>query len=300
MSDDTHRFFGGKHLIVFGCGYVGGELARQAVARGMKVTALTRNATKAAQLRAAGIAVIEADLAGTDWHAQVPREVDLVLNSVSSGGGGLEGYEHSYVAGMRSILQWAASANAGTCVYTGSTSVYPQDGGAKVDETCATVPPGADRMGLLAQTEALLRASRVFRRWFVLRLAGIYGPGRHHVLDQLQGGAVLPGRSEHLLNLIHRDDAVAAIWAAFSASADRANQVYNVADDTPAPKAELVAWLAAELGRPPPEFDPNAISARRRQVPDRVILNARIKHELGWRPRYPDYRAGYADILAAL
>jgi len=125
--------------------------------------------------------------------------------------------------------------------------------------------------------------------------------GRTHLLDQVRdGAAALPGSGEPHLNLTHVEDAAAAAWAAFAAPAAFANRAYNVADDCPAPKAEVVAWLAAQLGQPAPRFDPALARAtlRRRVVPDRVILNHRLKRELGWQPRYPSYREGYASLLS--
>ena len=300
MSDSSHRFFAGKQLFVAGCGYVGSEVARQGIRQGLRVTALTRNPTKAAALRAEGIETIVADLADESWHAQLPEKMDFVLNSVSSGGGGVESYRRSYYEGMVSLLQWTDKTKAGTCVYTSSTSVYPQGAGVAVDETAPLGEPADERTQWLIATEDLLRESSAIGRAFILRLAGIYGPGRHHVLDQVRAAGVLPGNGDHRLNLIHRDDAVAAVWAAFGASPEVRGTVYNVADDCPVPKTELAAWLAAQLGRPPPRFDPTLPSRRRRIVPDRVILNAKLKRELGWRPRHAGYRAGYAEILTAL
>ena len=122
------------HLVIFGAGYVGGEVARQALARGYRVTALTRNADKARALADVGVYVIVDDLASENWHLNLPDGADFVLNCVSSGGGGPEGYRHSYVEGMRSILEWASQVPVGTLVYTSSTSVYPQDGGVRVGE----------------------------------------------------------------------------------------------------------------------------------------------------------------------
>lgn len=300
MSDSSHRFFAGKQLFVAGCGYVGSEVARQGIRIGMRVTALTRNPTKAAALRAEGIVTIVADLADESWHAHLPEKMDFVLNSVSSGGGGVEGYRRSYYEGMISLLNWAEKTRAGICVYTSSTSVYPQGAGVTVDETAPLGEPGDERTQWLIATENLLRDRMPLDRAFILRLAGIYGPGRHHVLDQVRAGEVLPGNGDHRLNLIHRDDAAAAVWAAFGAPSDVLGTVYNVSDDRPVPKVELAAWLATQLGQPTPRFDPTLPSRRSRIVPDRVILNAKIKQALGWRPRYPDFCAGYAGILADL
>ncbi|MFA6286247.1 MAG: NAD-dependent epimerase/dehydratase family protein [Opitutaceae bacterium] len=299
MSLVAPEIFKGKHLAIFGAGYVGAEVARQAVARGVRVTALTRNAGKAEALRALGVATVVADLADDDWrnHPALAGGADFALNCVSSGGGGADGYRRSYVEGMRSVLAWAGRVPVGTIVYTSSTSVYPQDDGARVDETAPT--DGAGENGkILLEAEALLSAWS--GRGFALRLAGIYGPRRHHLLDQLRDGAgVVAGRGDHHLNLIHRDDIAGAVWATLAAPAGGVGGVFNVADDGAAPKSEVINWLAARLGVAEPIFSGAPATGRRAVTPDRVIANDKIKRALGWRPRYPTFREGYAAILGA-
>ncbi len=288
----------GRRLVIFGCGYIGSAVARTAAARGAKVTALTRNLENGAALRAEGIAVVVGDLAGEEWHAQIPGKADFVLNCVSSGGGGLDGYRRSYVDGMASVIAWARRQGpAGTMVYTGSTSVYSQGGGVAVDESTLT-HGGGERAELLLQAEDLLRAAEgARRRWFVLRLAGIYGPGRHHVLDQVRAGEVA-GVGGNRLNLAHRDDIVSAIVMCLTAPAELASDIFNVADDDPAPKRDVVAWLATTMGLPAPRFTGEASTMGRAVTPDRIILNAKLKVRLGWRPTYPTFREGYASFLS--
>ncbi len=300
MTTLAHGNFAGKRLVIFGCGYVGGAVARQAVERGMSVTALTRNPAKAAALRAAGVGeVIEADLAGDAWHARIPGGAEFVVNAVSSGGGGLEGYRRSYVDGMKSIVGWAErNGGVGTLVYTGSTSVYPQDGGVTVDETAPTDGVGEHGEVLLTAERVLREApATAVRRWIVLRLAGIYGPGRMHLVEQVRAGSVA-GRGTHRLNLVHRDDICAAIWSALAASATVGSDVFNVADDGAAPKAEVTAWLAAKLGVATPTFTGLPAGGRRAMTPDRVIANAKAKRVLGWRPAFASFREGYENSLS--
>lgn len=310
---DAPEIFCGKRLVVLGAGYVGGALVRAALGRGLRVTALTRNAEAAESLAALpGVEAVVADLASHAWHARVGA-AEFAVNCVSSGGGGLAGYRHSYVEGMRSVLAWAAAdgagtaAGGGTLLYTSSTSVYPQDGGARVDEDAPTDGAG-ETAQVLREAERLLLAGHP--RAFVLRLAGIYGPGRHHLLDQLRAGAdTLPGLGDHRLNLIHRDDIVSGIFAALAASAAGSvagsgspergvsGGIFNLADDHPVPKAELVGWLAARLGRPAPRFSGQPAGGRRAVTPDRIIDNTKARRVLGWRPAFPSFREGYAAIL---
>ena len=291
----SHRFFNGLHLVVLGAGYVGGAVAAHAIRAGAKVTVLTRNVGKATELSDGGCEVVIGSLENSEWHDQI-KEPDLVLNSVSAGGGGIKGYRMSYLEGARSILCWqnGSSSNA-TIVYTGSTSVYPQGEGAIVAED-DRVEGESERSQILIKTESLIEQWPGRSR--VLRLAGIYGPGRHYLLDQLRAGVgELPGAGDHHLNLIHRDDAVSAIFAAFRDRDSAPHRVFNVVDDGRARKREIVAWLADSIGVKLPVFDGNAIGQRSANRPDRIISNQRIKNELDWLPCHKTYRDGYRQIL---
>jgi nucleoside-diphosphate-sugar epimerase len=291
----------GKRLVIFGCGYVGSAVAQAALAAGARVEALTRNPEKADALRAAGVArVAVADLATGEWHRELAPGADFVVNTVSSGGP--ENYRRSYVGGMQSILAWAAkdSIPVDTFVYTSSTAVYPQGGGAVVDES-ADAPGSTPNGAIIRESEQLLETAPAAARGraFILRLAGIYGPGRHHLLDQLCAGTLtLNGSGDHRLNLAHRDDIVAAILACLAAPAQVDGGIFNVADLAPALRRDVVRWLAEQLGRAVPAFDGSTTTRRGgAPMPDRSISSAKLQRTLGWQPRYPDYRAGFAGIM---
>jgi nucleoside-diphosphate-sugar epimerase len=297
MTSEAHGKIAAPRLIIFGCGYVGAAVAETALASGIEVTAVTRNAAKAELLRAAGIRTVVADLASDAWHDAVGEAPDFALNSVGSGGNGVEGYRHSYLAGAASITRWArAHGPVGTLIYTSSTSVYPQSDGAVVGEDAPT--GGDERASILVEAErSFATAEGAWGRWFVLRLAGIYGPARHHVLDQVRRGEVT-GTGEHRLNIAHRDDIVAAIWACFRAPAAIRNRIFNVADDSPAPKREIVEWLAQHVNPGGPvRFTGQPMAGRRATALDRIIANRTLKSVLGWELRYPSFREGYAALL---
>jgi nucleoside-diphosphate-sugar epimerase len=311
MGETLRDSQAGRSLLVLGAGYVGGAFVRDAVGRGLRVTALTRNVEQAAMLRAAGCSqVIEADLASDAWHAAADSPFGFVLNCVSAGRGGATGYRHSYVEGMRSIGHWLArQPRGGTIVYTSSTGVYPQGGGARIDEAAPTDGVGENGALLREAESELARGARAADwRWFVLRLAGIYGPGRHGMLDELRNGtAALRGDPAHRMNLVLRDDVCGAIWACFGAAPEVRDEIFNVSDGTPAPRAEVAAWLAARLGVTCPTFGVEAADSGaganpfggRRRAPDRIIVTEKVRRVLGWRPRFADYRTGYEAILSA-
>lgn len=289
-------------LAIFGAGYVGGALARRALAAGRRVVALTRNPETAAGLRALGCAVIEGELASEAWWSapELEGEVARVAVTVAGGGRGPEGYRRSYVEGLRGVLGWgrrrlAGGAPIGHLIYTGSTTVYPQDGGVRVTEADATGGEGE-------MTRALLEAEALAGEWpgraTILRLAGIYGPTRTHLVEQVRSGEVA-GRAEAHLNLVHRDDIVAAMEAAWDrGGAGGGAEVFNLADAGEATKGEVVAWLAARLGVPEPVFTGRPAGGRRAVTPDRIIDASRARAELGWRPVFPTFREGYSQVLA--
>ena len=280
----------GRTLVIFGCGYVGAELARQARERGLQVTALTHNPDHAATLRAAGVTAIEADLADEGWHERLAAGADFAVNSVSSGRGGAAQRQRSYVDGMRSILAWARRAPVGTFVHLGSISVYPDAGGGEVDET---TPPdgGTERARVQIETERLLREGDAWRRWTILRLAGLYGPGRGVLLAKVRAGEMLTGRPGEHLNLVHRDDVCRAIQAVWAGGEETAGVVFNVVDDGRATRGEIATWLAEWTGAPAPRFEGTPGT-------DRVVANARIKRVLGWRPAHASFREGYGTLLS--
>ncbi len=300
-----------RRLAIFGAGYVGGALARRALADGWSVVALTRNVETAAELRALGCAVVVGELSGSAWWdaPELAGGAERVAVTVAAGGGGVAGYQRSYVDGLRSVVGWGervrasagvASGDAGHLIYTSSTSVYPQGGGARVTE--------ADAVGGEAETtRALIEAERIAGEWpgagaTVLRLAGIYGPGRVHLVEQVRSGEV-SGQADAHLNLVYREDivdAMEAAWERRAGSKERGAEIYNVADEGAATKGEVVAWLAERLGVAAPRFTGLPAGGRRAVTPDRVIDASKARAELGWRPAHATFREGYARVLADL
>ncbi|GAB5561498.1 MAG: SDR family oxidoreductase [Synoicihabitans sp.] len=283
--------------MIFGAGYVGGAVAKTALKSEAKVTVLNRNEAKAAALGELGCQSVSADLANNDWHEEIPP-AEYILNAVSSGGGGVSGYRRSYTGGMLSIASWARKIKrCGHLIYTGSTSVYPQGGGDVVDETSSA-------LATEERTEELMRTESLVRDWpgrsSILRLAGIYGPGRHYLLDQLRAGATeFAGLGDHRLNLIHLDDIVSAIFRIWALPLRQEYELFNVSDGHPALKSEVVNWLADQLELPRPKFSGKITLGRRGIRPNRRILNTKLRQEAGWNPVYSNYREGYRAILGA-
>jgi nucleoside-diphosphate-sugar epimerase len=285
-------------IAVLGCGYVGAEFARQARAAGHDVLGVVRSIDSRDRLRAEGLAAEAFDLFAGDWSA-LPAAFDVVVYAASTGGGGPEAYALAYDVGVKRALAWAAAVGAQTFVFTSSTGVYRQDDGRIVDEESVVGgAPTAD--AILGGERAVLNSG--FAKARVLRFGGLYGPGRHHLVDQLRRGEhVIGGRVDHYINYLHRDDAASALLAALVAGPDGA-RVYNVGDGCPVTKEALARWIAKRLGQPAPVFDPSAPAGPRvakggRTQPSRLVATGRIRAELAWKPALADVFAGLAPFL---
>ena len=175
-------------------------------------------------------------------------------------------------------------------LFVSSSSVYEQKDGEWVDETSvAEAQAYSGRMMLEAEQVALGSGIPAT----VVRLTGIYGPGREWLLTQVRRGYRVAIEPPLYGNRIHADDAAGLL--AFLLKADRSgtalDDCYIGVDDAPAPLAEVVDWLRDYLG-----VTEWADDASVRRTGSKRCSNARAR-ALGWVPRYPSYREGYAAIL---
>jgi nucleoside-diphosphate-sugar epimerase len=289
-----------KRVLICGCGYVGLELGRQLVAAGHTVFGLRRHAAAGPEMRAAGLTPLIGDLTQPDDLRRLPGAFDWVVNTVSSTRGGADEYRQVYLNGARQLIAWLRDAPPTRLVYTSSTSVYGQTDGQWVDETAATTPDTeTGRLLVATENEFLAAADSPTLQPVVLRVAGIYGPGRGYLFQQfVRGEARLQGTGSRCLNMIHRDDVAGALSTALERGIP--GQVYNVVDDEPVSQFDVLHWFAAQLGRPlPPVATAAEAAGRKRGLTDKRVSNRRLRTELGWAPRYPNFRTGYAAEVAA-
>ena len=177
-------------------------------------------------------------------------------------GFGSAGRERRSGACARSATAWRSAQHLRSIVYLSTVGVYGDHGGAWVDETTPPQPASARGRERLAAEQAWQEFGA--RRGIpvaILRLAGIYGPGRNALVQIARGEArriVKPGQ---VFNRIHVADIAQAIDAAFARAA---SGIFNVADDEPTPPGDPIAFAAQLLGvAPPPE-----IRVRRRGAVD--------------------------------
>jgi nucleoside-diphosphate-sugar epimerase len=284
--------------LIIGCGYVGVPLGAELVRLGHEVFGLRRNASAEAELKAAGIQPLFADITKPETLDALPRGFDWVVHCVAAGGDA-ENYRQIYLEGTANLVKWLAASPPKKFVYTGSTSVYGQNDGSQVKES-SPAEPSAETAKVLVQTEKVLREAFECEKFpaVILRVAGIYGPERGHWFKQfLKNEARIEGDGSRFLNMIHRDDLVGCLVAALKSG--RPGEIYNVVDDEPVSQRTFFEWLGATLGKyPPPSVPLNPEEDRKRGVTNKRVSNRRLKMELGYQFKHPNFRKGYsAEIL---
>ena len=285
--------------LIAGCGYVGLPLGAELVRLGHEVFGLRRSTSAENDLKTAGIKPLIADITKPETLAKWPCGFDWVVNCISSTGGDAEDYRQIYLQGSRNLIEWLATNPPKKFVYTSSTSVYGQTDGSQVKESSPT-EPAAETAKVLLETEKLLSAAIADRKFptVILRVAGIYGPDRGHGFKQfLKNEARIEGDGSRFLNMIHRDDLIGCIIAALKNG--RVGEIYNAVDDEPVSQANFFQWLAATVGKyPPPSVPENPDEDRKRGVTNKRVVNRKLKMELGYQFKYPNFRKGYtAEIL---
>ena len=256
------------------------------------VWATTRNASKAAWMDSRGIKPLIADWTDKRTLSDLP-EVDQILVAVSYDRFSCQSRHDSQVGGLRNLLH-SVSPDANLC-YISTTGVYHQTDGSWVDEASPTHPT-RDGGRTHLRAEEMLHRLRPNSPWTILRLAGIYGPGRIPRVADVIAGRPIASPENGFLNLIHVDDAADAVMAAWSRSKRR---LYAVSDDNPVVRGEFYREIARQCGAPPPSFvePPSDAAKRMRSDSNKRIWNRRMKRDLVAKLRYPTYRQGLASVL---
>lgn len=271
-------------ILIAGCGYVGSSLARMLLQDGHDVFGLRRDPNPLPS----GVVPIVANLATTAGRDQVPGDLDACVSAISPDGRSQSAYEVAYVRAVRNLQAQleGESPNLRHWVFTSSTAVYGLESSDWVDERTSTSPSSFTGRTLL-RGERLVREAPVPHP-VVVRLAGIYGPGRTRLLDSVRRGEATCPPSPAYTNRIHRDDAAGVIRHLLGL--DDPDQVYVGVDTEPADRCEVLTWMAEQLGVPAPEPGPEPARGSKR------VSSARLQAS-GYRFRYPTFREGYRALL---
>ncbi len=279
-------------VLVAGCGYVGTRLGLLLAESGLKgrpveVFGLRRDPSGLPE----PLRPVAADLLAPDLASRIPQ-VDHVVYAASADGGDEAAYRRVYDRGVDALLRiLEARPEAGPdmrFVFVSSTGVYGDTGGEEVDEDSPTEPESFRGETMLAG-EARVLASPL--HGIVLRLGGIYGPGRTRLLEMVRSGrARCPGDGPIWSNRIHRDDAAAA--AAHLLSLPEPAPIYLGVDAEPAPLCQVYRWVAEALGVQEPPVDPDTGRDRSNKR-----CSSRRLQASGFAFRYPSFREGYGAMI---
>ncbi len=280
--------------LIFGCGYLGLRVAKLWRQAGDTVYVVTRRADRAEELGNGGLVPLIADICQLDSLRDLPR-VETVLFAVGYDRSSPQSIGQVYVGGLSNTLL-ALSPSIEKFIYTSSTGVYGQSDGGWVDENALCQPTRPGGVACIEAERALL-AHPLGRCAVILRLAGIYGPGRIPRVKQLRAGQAIAAPSEGYLNLIHVDDAARVVLAAEARASG--GTIYCVSDGQPVLRREYYEQLACLTGSPPPTFAPPSPDspASQRAGSSKRVRNQRLLSQLQVRLDYPSYREGLAAIV---
>jgi nucleoside-diphosphate-sugar epimerase len=273
-------------LLVFGAGYSGLAIARAAAAAGFAVQVTSRGTPNAP-----GLAIIPFDDAG-DAIADATHVVSTAAPTE---------------AGDPVLARWGAALRQAPIAWFGylsTTGVYGDRQGLWVDED-TPVKPSADRACRRVAAEQEWIACAAGRPLDLIRLAGIYGPGRSALDDVRSGRARRVIKPGHAFGRIHRDDIAAGTLAAMT-HPPSGTRVLNFSDDEPAESAAVLTEAAALLGVPAPPavqfaeaWETMSPMGRSFWAENRKVANTKTKAALGCGWLFPTFREGLQAILAA-
>jgi len=265
-------------ILICGAGYVGGELARQLAARDHYPIALRRRAEPID-----GIETLSADLTA---QLTLPADLDAIVYCAAADERSDAAYQRAYVEGVRNVI--TATRGTQRLLFTSSTAVYAQDDGSVVDESSVVTAEGTARF--LLEGEALVHAAG----GTVLRLAGIYGPGRDRIVRMVKEGSARVG-SGAFGNRIHLRDCAGALVHLLELAGPAPTYVgVDLAQD---PLDDVYTFVAAELGVPTPEMGDG--DARSRGTGRKRCSSALLRAS-GYTFQVPSYREGYRDAIDRL
>ena len=271
-------------VVIAGCGFLGEAAADLFFKSGWEVLGIRARLRSQPPAKSYEVRAIDLSVPFTTEPAW--RHVDALVHCAGPDQASGESYRLIYVEGLKNAFNAFAPWQA---VFTGSTSVYAQTDGSWVDETSETRPNRETGRTLLEAEAIALNSGGL-----VVRLSGLYGPGRSVLMRKfLAGEAVLEGDGTRWINQIHRDDAA---WALVQLVERRARPgIYNVTDNTPATQLDVYSWLADHFHRPLPSYGPADLQ-RKRGWTNKRVSNRRLRGT-DWRPRFPAYRDAIPTLI---
>ncbi|MDG1956950.1 MAG: NAD-dependent epimerase/dehydratase family protein [Candidatus Binatia bacterium] len=278
-------------VVIIGAGWIGGAAAASLVEEGYAVVATTRTGRPRGEPLRPSATYKAFDLArdGVAALAELIEGAHAVIVSWAPGGPDAD-RRGLYLGGAEVVAQACALAPPARLIYTSSTSALPDQLNQleELDEDCAEWPTSErGRLQRDAEEVILTGAARANVPVAVLRLAGLYGPGRElGRIYRRDPEAVIPGSGCAPTNLVHRDDVLQAIRAALELPAAWSGVIHVCADDHRT-RREIFAEVARHEGRPAPvwELPPEPVSGK-------SVGNRGLREVLGVSLIHPDHDIG--------
>ncbi len=270
-------------VLIAGCGDVGSVLASSLLRDGHVVYGLKRDPSNLPP----GVQGVRADLLQSNTLKDLPADIDALVYMPTPGSRDRAGYEAIFLQGWKNL--WAAlEGDPQRSLLVSSTAVYGESSGEVVDEETPPEPARFNGEVLMAMEQL---AAQCTKNLVVARISGIYGPGRERLITQAaSAGLQVQQTPPFFTNRIHRDDAAAALKHLLEL--DKPAPLYVVTDDEPAPRFDVVAWLAEMQGKTAPVAIVNEQAGQGKRANNRKLRAS------GFKLRYPDYMAGYGAMLA--
>ena len=281
-----------KHILIFGAGYSGKAFAR-ANSDAALIFGTTRSPEKFEALRQAGVTPLRFDGALSPEIGEALRTTTHLIVSVAPEEVG----DPVLNAARQAIMTMPALEWIG---YLSTVGVYGDHGGSWVDETAECRPVSKRSvMRVAAEKDWLKLGQETGRPVAILRLSGIYGPGRNALVNLADGTARRLVKLGQVFNRIHCDDIAGALWHLID---HNLGGIFNVTDDLTAPPQDVVAYAASLMGiEPPPEipFETAQLSPMARSFygENKRVANTAIK-AAGYSFRFPDYRVAFDHMWA--
>lgn len=284
-------------VLIAGCGWLGSALGAALVAEGHGAVGIRRSPEGLEALARLGIEPLGVDLTTADAVRSLPTDCDAVVACQSAAGPTALDYRAAYLDATAHLLALAARRAGTRLVYVGSTGVFGQTDGGWVDERTPTQPEHETAEVLVEAERRVLAASGEGTRACVLRLSGLYGPGRYGVVERVRRGQLgLGPGEERWTNWCHLVDAVAAARAAIERG--RAGSIYHASDGRPLRRADVVLWIAGRLGLDPPVAVGPAAGPSGRRAANRRVSASASREELGLGLAYPSLFDGLGPVLS--
>jgi nucleoside-diphosphate-sugar epimerase len=278
----------GSKCLIVGCGDIGTALADMMVAQVCEVWGLRRDCAALP----ASIHGIAADVTRIDTLEPLRSSwLDFGLLTLTPGAVNYSAYQQVYVKGLRNLLAVLNPEKLQRLFYVSSTSVYHQCDGSWVDEDSLARPSSFSGRRLL-EAEALLTSSGLAAT--VVRFAGIYGPGRNRLIEQVSNGQGCRESPPLYTNRIHRDDCIGFLvhLLRLQWQGQALQTCYIGVDNEPVTMWELKQWLARQLGISPGQLLKESLTRRN----SKRCSNRRMQAS-GYRLLYQGYREGYSALL---